>query len=321
VGSFVRGLLGAKRSSVQGSDESAHLARLFRRGLVTTFAFDLITSALGAVSVIVLIRGLSVSSYAYATLFLTFAQFAGSAASGGIRTRYLRQEAERVSRGGAEAAKGAFAESLFRGTVLILLVGACAAPIAIAVGFGSDLGGPGTVIFSATGFAIGLAALELAVAHYQSRRRFFAAGVLRVTRAVAFLAASFAIVLTSESVGAISLWFIASMVAVGAGAAAPIARRGLKRAAVHGSWFRLKREELWLSFYYVAAAGFAYVDVMVAGALLEHDEVATLGAALRYLAVVLGAIPALGAILRVRTSQVDVVDSPENQKAMILGWI
>ena len=321
VASFVRGLLGAKQSSARGADEPAQLARLFRRGLATTFAFDLVTSALGAVSVIVLIRGLSVSSYAYTTLFLAFAQFAGSAASGGIRTRYLREEAEQVSRMGEAVPSGAFVESLVRGTLLILILGAGAAPIAIAVGFGSDLGGAGTIVLSATGFAIGLAALELAVAHYQSRRRFFAAGVLRVSRAFAFLAASFAIVLTSESIAAISLWFIASTVAVGVAAAAPIALRRLNRTAVHASWFRLNREELWLSFYYVAAAGFAYVDVMVAGALLDHDEVATLGAALRYLAVVLAAIPALGAILRVRTSQVDVVDSPEVQKAMILGWI
>ena len=321
MGSFVRGLRSANQPPIPGPDEGAQLTRLFRRGLVTTFAFDLITSALAAATVVVLIRGLSVSSYAYTTLFLTFAQFAGSAASGGVRTRYLRQEAERVSRMGDELPRAAFVESLLRGTLLILVLAAVGVPIAEVAGFGSDLGGAGTVILSASGFAIGLAALELSVAHYQSRRRFFAAGVLRVVRAVALLAAAFAIVLTSESITAISVWFIVSMVAVGAFAAVPIARKGLYSTRIRGSWFRLQGEELWLSFYYVAAAGFAYVDVMVAGALLNHDEVASLGAALRYLAVVLGAIPALGAILRVRTSQVDVVDSPANQSAMILGWI
>jgi O-antigen/teichoic acid export membrane protein len=321
VPSSVHGRVEGEQQSLQSSDDTAQLGRVFRRGLFTTLAFDLITSALAAASVVVLIRGLSVSSYAYTTLFLTFAQFSGAGASGGVRTRYLREEAERVSRMGEEVPPGAFVESLLRGTLLILVLGAGAVPIAILVGFGSGLGGASVVILSATGFAIGLAALELAVAHYQARRRFLSAGLLHVARAVAILAAAFAIVLTSESIAAISIWFIASMIAVGAVAVAPIARRSLHRQLARASWLRLKSEELWLSFYYVAAAGFAYVDVMVAGALLNHGQVASLGAALRYLAVILGAIPALGAILRVRTSQFDVVDSPANQKTMILAWI
>jgi O-antigen/teichoic acid export membrane protein len=77
---------------------------------------------------------------------------------------------------------------------------------------------------------------------------------------------------------------------------------------------------MWLSFYYVVAAGFAYVDVMVAAALLDESQVATLGAALRYLAIILAAIPALGAVLRVRTSQSDLVDSPSKQRAMVVRW-
>jgi O-antigen/teichoic acid export membrane protein len=32
-------------------------------------------------------------------------------------------------------------------------------------------------------------------------------------------------------------------------------------------------------------------------------------------------MPALGAILRVRTSQVDIVDSPSNQRAIVISWI
>lgn len=304
-----------------GAAPAATLGRVFRRGLLTTFAFDLVTSALAAASVVVLIRGLSVSSYAYTTLFLTFAQFAGAGAAGGVRTRYLREEAERVSRIGDEAPPRGFVDALVRGTLFIVILDGCAIPIALLAGFGSKLGGADVVILAATGFAIGLAAVELAVAHYQARKRFFAAGVLRVIRAVALLAASFAVVLTSESIAAISVWFIATMAIIGTVAVLPILRQAHQLVLNHASWLRFKSEELWLSFYYVAAAGFAYVDVMVAGALLNHGQVASLGAALRYLAVILGAIPALGAILRVRTSQFDLVDSLANQKRMIVGWI
>ena len=83
----------------------------------------------------------------------------------------------------------------------------------------------------------------------------------------------------------------------------------------------LDREEIWLSLYYVFAASFAYVDVMVAAVLLSDEEVATLGASLRYLAIVSGPIPAIGAVLRVRTAQVDLVESISAQRTMILTWL
>lgn len=321
MASFVRGLLGAKQSSVQGSDERAQLARLFRRGFATTFALDLITSAIGAAAVVILIRGLSVSSYAYTTLFLTFAQFAGSAASGGVRTRYLREEAERVSRLEQEAPRSGFIDSLVKGSLLILALGLLAAPLAGTAGLGSDFGGGTTLIFTATAFALGYAALELAVAHYQARRHFFRAGILRVFRAGVLLAVSLAITLLSESVLSISVWFVASMTAVGLIAIGPIVRGGLSGLTRFAHWARFKSEELWLSSYYVFSAGFAYVDVMVAGSLLSKNAVATLGASLRYLAIVLAAVPALGAVLRVRTSQADLVDSLENQRAMVMSWL
>ena len=88
---------------------------------------------------------------------------------------------------------------------------------------------------------------------------------------------------------------------------------------LRASW--LGTEEIWLSLYYVAAAGFAYVDVMVAAALLSEQQLATLGASLRYLAIVQSPLPALGAILRVRTAQFDLVESIAGQRAMILTWL
>lgn len=303
------------------SVDRVELNRLFRRGFAATLALDLVTKALGALTVVVLIRGLSVSHYAYTTLFLTFAQFAGPASTGGVRTRYLREEAERVSRGEGEKQDGAFAAALVKTTLLLVVAGICAVPIAGATGLGSKFGGGAALIVFSTAFAFGFSAAELAIAHYQARRRFFTAGVLSVMRAAGLLGSSLLILVTRQSVLVISLWYVASMVVIGVVTAAPVARASLSThvAVPRLSWF--DREETWLSFYYVAAAGFAYVDIMVAAALLDQKQVATLGAALRYLAIVLGAIPALGAVLRVRTAQVDLIDSLSNQRAMVITWL
>src|SRR5438093_1252891 len=181
------------------SPDSAELSQSFRRGFAATFTLDLVTKALGAVTVVVLIRGLSVSSYAYTTLFLTLAQFAGSAAGGGVRTRYLREEAERLSRGGAGDRDEAFLNSLLKGTVLILGIGVGAFPLVWSVSLGSEFLGAASLVAYATAFAIGFSAAELAIARYQARRRFVAAGSVAIARAAALLGASVMILVTRDN--------------------------------------------------------------------------------------------------------------------------
>ena len=301
--------------------ETLDLRRVFRRGFAATFAADIVTSLLGAITTVILIRGLSVSNYAYATLFLTFAQFAASAATSGVRTRYLREEAERMSRATRLEGSPDFVLSLLKGTLLVCLLAVVALPIANAAGFASDVGGSTALILYSTGFAIGYAAVEFAIAHDQAERRFLAAGGFRVARAAVLLVAAVAVITTGQSPDSISVWFVVSMLTIGFVTTIAPAMRQLSSAWRALDRLRFNGEEMWLSFYYVAAGGFAYVDVMVAGAMLTKHEVASLGASLRYLAIALAAIPALGAILRVRTAQVDVVDSPANQNAMVIGWL
>jgi O-antigen/teichoic acid export membrane protein len=302
---------------------TSDLTRMFRRGFAATFALDLVTKAISAATVVILIRGLTVSSYAYVTLILTLAQFAGSAAGGGVRTRYLRREAERLSRGTAETHDLAFFQALLKGGLLVIGIGILALPIVWVTHLGSEFASAWSLIAYATSFAVGVAAAELAIAHYQARRRFLAAGVVGVVRALALLCAALVIWITGEGIVGVSIWLASSMIVVGLATAGPIALRPLKRRTPSSArrMTRFTGEEGWLSLYYLAAAGFAYVDVMVAGALLTNHQLATLGASLRYLAIVQSPIPALGAVLRVRTAQVDLIDSAFNQRAMVMSWL
>jgi O-antigen/teichoic acid export membrane protein len=48
--------------------ETLDLTRTFRRGFATLFALDLCNKGITAVTVVALIRGLSVSTYAYVTI-------------------------------------------------------------------------------------------------------------------------------------------------------------------------------------------------------------------------------------------------------------
>lgn len=301
---------------------SIELNRTFRRGFTLTFTADILTKLLSALTLVVLIRGLTVSAYAYTTLLLTLAQFAGAAAGGGVRTRYLREEAESLSRGRSGERDGLFAASLLKGVLLVVAVGVCVLPIAAPLHLGAKFGAGSGLILYATAFAAGFGATELAIAHHQARRQFGRAGVLAMVRAAALFVTAVVISLTHGDVSLLSLCFVAAMVVVGVGTALPIIDRAtLERSMLRLRVLKFEREEAWLSLYYLASAGFAYVDLLVASALLDQQQVATLGTAVRFLAIVLAAAPSLAAVLRVRTAQTDMIDSGRAQRLMILGWM
>ena len=89
----------------------------FRRGFVSTFALDVVARGMSAVTLILLLRTLAVSDFAFIVLLLNVGQFLGSAATGGIRLRYTRLEAERVSRGHEEPS--AFHATLLSGSATV----------------------------------------------------------------------------------------------------------------------------------------------------------------------------------------------------------
>jgi O-antigen/teichoic acid export membrane protein len=296
------------------------LTRSFRRGFATLFAVDLLNKALTAVTVVVLIRGLSVAAYAYVTVLVTLAQFTGSAAGGGVQTKYLRDESERVSRGGETKSDLLFPNALTKTLLLIAAFGVSTSPLVPLFGFGAGLDSTVRLALFATLFAAGYAATDLTIARYQARRRFLEAGFLSVARSMAFLFAALIIVVSSENEFVVGALLVGSAIVVGGLTAGLITGRALLVYKTKPDLVPFSRDDGWLLLYSFAAGGFAYVDVLVAGALLSHYQIATLGASLRYWAVVLSAIPALGAILRVRTSQIDIVDSPVSQRNFVFSW-
>jgi O-antigen/teichoic acid export membrane protein len=295
----------------------------FRRGFAATLGLDVLARALGAVTLVVLVRGLPVAGFAQYALLLAFVGVAGGAAGGGVRMRYVRLTAERDSRGLPDSARPSFSGALATTLALMLALAAIAllATEAVALAGTSPYGR--VLVLTAGAYAVGAAASELAIAHWQALRRFALAGCVSVLRAVTVLAVAVLVVETplGRSSDSTLLAFAAGMLAFGLAASVPMIRADVaaRRFTVRALW--VGREERWLTAYYVAGAGFAYVDILVAGALLSDTQIATLGATLRYVSLALGAFPALNAILKVRTSQVDVVDSLAVQRDMLIGWL
>jgi O-antigen/teichoic acid export membrane protein len=292
----------------------------FRRGFVSTLGLDVVGRGLSAVATVMFIRALEVDSFAYLVLFLNIGQFAGSALTGGVRMRYLRAEAERVSRGEEEAT--GFALAMAAGLALILGVGTLAVAGVTLAGVGDSGTDPWLFVTLTAAYTAGHASIELAMYHNQAHLQFARAGVLGIARNgaifAAAVAASLGLIETGTVVAAVT---VTAVLAVAAMVCLPLVRQAVVAPAKEALGGNFGSEASWLTVYYLASAGFAYADIFVVASFLDDEAVASYGAALRYIAIVLGPVPALLAVLRVRTSQHDVVDSSHHQANLISSWV
>jgi O-antigen/teichoic acid export membrane protein len=292
----------------------------FQLGAMTTLCTDTVSRGLGLATTVFLIRGLRVDNYAFVVLFLAVGQFVGTSITGGIQMRYLRTEAERVSRGDGNV-KFPFAVALVGGGLLLFTL------VIISLAFASILGirykgeTPAVFVMLCGLFAFSQGALQLAIYHYQAHLAFVKAGAVNIMRGVVLVVAAVAAIggLTQSGIE-MTVTFTAGSVMAAAIVCVPLVALKDVRALRWGS-MGFGPETNWLTMYYLASAGFATLDVFIVAALLHQRDVATFGASQRYYAFALGAGPALLAVVRVRTSQRDVIDSPTLQLAMLRAWV
>lgn len=292
----------------------------FRRGFISTFTLDLIGRGLSALATIVFIRSLGVSSFAYLVLFLNIGQFAGSALTGGIRMRYMRTEAERVSRGD-DVATG-FGPAMATSMLLVLAVATLALAGVSLVDTGGSEESRWLFVALTAAYTGANAAVEMAIYHYQAHLRFTRAGVIGVVRGLAVVVVAIAALAGFVEDGALTAGAVAgTLMVVAAVVCAPLIRDAFSRPFAEAFGGDFGRESTWLTVYYLASAGFAYADLFIVAGFLDDEAVSSYGAALRYIAIILGPLPALIAVMRVRTSQSDLVDSAHAQADLMRGWI
>jgi len=287
----------------------------FRRGFIATFVMDVIARGMSALTLIVLLRSLSVGDFAFIVLLLYAGQFLGSAVTGGIRLRYMRLEAERVSRGHEKPST--FHATLLNGTALILaaaILGLVGATV-LNVGNATD-----RLIFLGlgTGYTLANATIEMTIFHYQAQLAFLKAGAIQASRnAVQLVLALGAPIGLYESGAEVGLVLTIGVSCVALIVAVPLAlsTRGSKEDRVG-----YRKETAALTLYSLVSASWAYRDLFLVAALLNDEAVAAYGAALRYVSIIMGPVPALVSVLRVRTAQQDIIDSNEAQIEMMVRW-
>lgn len=291
----------------------------FKRGFASTFVLDVTARGMSAITLVLLLRALPVEGFAFIVLLLNVGQFVGSAATGGVRLRYTRLEAERVSREKAEPS--AFHATLVTGSTLVGVAALLGLLGATVLGIGHGGGERLLFIGLATAYTLAHAAIDLATFHFQAQLAFVRGGLIQVARSAALLlasaAASIGLLHTGTEVG---LAFAIGAGAVALVVAGPIAIATRGAAHDRDGRFGFGRETASLTLYSVASSGWAYLDLFLVAALLNDVAVASYGAALRYVSLMMGPVPAIVAVIRIRTAQRDLIDSDEAQIEMMTRW-
>jgi len=291
----------------------------FRRGFVSTLSFDIVSRGMSAVVLVLLLRSLDVEDFAFIVLLLNVGQFLGSAATGGIRMRYSRIEAERFSRRQEEPS--AFNAALLSGSGLIVLAAVLGLLGATTLGLGDDAVQRLAFVGLGTGYTLAHATVELAVYHHQAQLAFFRAGVIRMVRSGVLLGISLAATLGLLDSGfSVGLAFAIGVGAVAVAFATPLSISTRGATLAREGRFGFGRETATLTFYSITTAGWRNLSLFLVAALLNDAAVAAYGAALRYVLIVFGPVPSIISVLRVRTAQQDMIDSDEAQVDMLKRW-
>lgn len=291
----------------------------FQRGFAATLIFDIGARGVGALTTVILIRFLAVGAYAFVIVFLAVGQFVGSAATGGLRVLYVRTEAERVARGSVHALP--FGAVLVGTLVIIAAFAVAGAAIAELADVGpAHLRLPFVALCAL--LSAGQGTVDLVTYHHQAGLRFRRGGQVQVARNVALLVAAVLVsALLSASKIAVAAALTGASLAAAAFAAGNVLVHDPEQRKLRGTRLGFSAESGWLTIYSFVAAGFATVDIFIVAIILTANDVASFGAAQRYYAIALGVVPALEAVLRVRTSQPDIVESSEAQASALTAWI
>ncbi|HEU5142886.1 MAG TPA: hypothetical protein VFU04_07000, partial [Solirubrobacterales bacterium] len=174
----------------------------------------------------------------------------------------------------------------------------------------------------ATAFTAAHASIELVMFHHRAHLSFTRAGMIDVARGAAMLVAALIAGLGLIGSGPmVAAWTAGAVLVVALIACVPLGLATLRArplAAIAGDF---GRESGWLTCFYLTSASFSYATIFVVAVLLDDEAIASYGAAVRYMSFVYGPFPALMAVMRVRTSQEDLVDSPQLQLSMLASWV
>jgi|GEM_PF-2508014 len=287
------------------------------KDIAITTVFDIISKIGSTVVTLLIIRILTVDEYADITFFNSIATFLSGVIGSGLTLSFVRYYAESTSRGNQNP-------SLFYSLIKMIII-AYLLVFSVFATYCHFAPGNSTLLILSLVFGLSLSLVSAVQAFYQASNRFSRAGLVVNTRSILLLLIVLLIALIGGKTS-ITLKIMISYAATGFITAVCgmllIHRETRKAPHVNGYNKReMLREGAWLILYCFILNLFNQLDIFMMKHFDMVNDVAQYGVAFKYYAIALSLLPAIQAVLRVKTAEKDIVDSDEIKANIATNWV
>lgn len=281
-------------------------------------SFDILSKFLAAVMTIALIRILSTRDYAAYVKFYSISTFIHGVFGTGIAISLIRYLTEEISRG-RESSRGLH----FVAVLLILPLSIFLLSLTNVIGILYQTSRSVVVYGCIFGFVLSL--IQINQSYYQARENYNCAGIIQNLRYIFLLSFLFLIWL---AVGEISLepvlfaYIICGSLTFIVGLYWIYYRVPIKEYLVGANRLgEMLKSSLWMVLYCIFLNFLNQVDIIMLTNMTTDIDVAMYGVAYKYYGLMLTLLPSIMAVLRVRSSQKEYIDSAEKRRTFAINWI
>jgi len=285
---------------------------------------DVFSKIVSVGSALILIRGLTVSDYAFFVAFHSIANLFAGLVGNGINRALVRFSAEYLSQTGRNPHSLYATASILEVAIFLLLMFVCLPFPSKAASL--VLGQPAFVKPLQLGilYGLGLLLIQLGRSVYQAEERFtLYVGTLWLKQALTLtliVGLWLSHALSFETVAwlttALHIAIGIGIVFRGAGSANPVDLRRQDSELIH----QFLSASGWLIAYCLTLAAFGQMDVLMLSRFASEEEVAVYGVALQYYWMALLLLGSIHAVLLPKFSRVEMQD-PGRQRAFLARWL
>jgi len=295
------------------------------RHITIVVLWDNIAKIMGIISTIILIRLLSKNDYALYTFFWSSATLFVGFISNGVDMAYIRVAAEEFSKR-KKMAYDIFVYfiALSFGIFLILcpFVIFFGKPLSLLLFKSSLYDKPLLLGFIA---AMGLFFINAASRYYQVQEKYKKAGLIMSFQKSTFVFLLLvALLLGKLNFPAAVCAQMTGLLIISVVVMSIIIKACLSTGRIKLSMWRFRiffKASFWIILYFFCLSMFGQLDIFMISRFMERQDLANYGVAFKYYTLLMLLYPSIRAVLKVRTSKVDMVESLEKQKGFFFGWI
>lgn len=298
---------------------SNFLKSKFLKDFSVVFIFDILAKIFTLLILLFTVRLLTPQEYAFFVKFNSLANLLFGIFASGIGIAFVRSVSELTSVGRASLVKNLYLLSL--GFILVILC-----PIFLCSQFLAEIYKlPLVLILLSLLYTLALSYLKINQFYFQGQEKYLTGGIVDLLRTAAIFFPILIIYFFFDNLSVLQvclIYIISGLVVWGIffGKIFSFSMFEFNKKVFFYTKSLLK-ESMWLLFYCVLLAFLGQADIILLSHFSSDVEIANYGVAQKYQALALSMLPALLALMRVKTAKRDFADDPEKRREFTRKWI